>query len=176
LSSQSIVLLIMGVSGSGKSFIGKELAKRLSFDFIDADHYHTAMNKAKMHNGIPLTNKDRLPWLNKLSKFVGEWAATGSNGILACSALKEDYRIILLANAKHKHILYLKGSYELIAERLALRQHEFMNSNLLLSQFKTLQEPKEAIYLDVSKTPEQILEFACSKLEEIENTECKLKL
>jgi gluconokinase len=170
LSSQSVVLLIMGVSGSGKSLIGAMLAKRLGFSFIDADHYHTPDNKTKMSKGISLTDEDRIPWLQVLAELINEWIERKENGIIACSALKDEYRKIILAKSKHNYILYLKGDYKLIANRLAKRKHEFMNPNLLSSQFNTLEEPQNAICLDAGFPPEQIVEYACLKIKEAEKS------
>jgi gluconokinase len=164
LSSQSIVILIMGVCGSGKTLIGEMLAKKLGFEFADSDKYHSAANKAKMQSGIPLTDDDRYSWLVALASVLDEWLAEGKNGILACSALKESYRHILIKQPQRSHILFLNGSYDLIASRLQERQHEFMNPNLLHSQFDTLEEPQNAINLDISPTPEEIVESACQKL------------
>ena len=164
MSSQSIVVLIMGVCGSGKTVVGEMLAKKLGFEFADSDKYHSAANKAKMQSGIPLNDDDRYSWLMALSQVLDGWLAEGKNGILACSALKERYRDMLINQPERSHVLFLNGSYELIASRLQERQHEFMNPNLLRSQFDTLEEPKNAINLDISGTPEQIVESACQKL------------
>ncbi len=171
MSSQSIVLLIMGVSGSGKSLVGGMLAKRLGFSFIDADQYHTPNNKAKMSRGIPLTDEDRNPWLHILAELINEWVETNENGIIACSALKDDYRKIILAKAKQSYVLYLKGNYELISDRIAKRQHEFMNPDLLRNQFNTLEEPQNAICLEAGLAPELIIEYICLKIKEAEESQ-----
>lgn len=154
----------MGVSGSGKTCIGELLAKRLSFEFTDADQYHSPANKEKMCLGIPLTDDDRRQWLNILAKHLTDWSNHCINGILACSALKEEYRKTLLANVSNYQILYLKGDYQLIAERLAKRKHEFMNPQLLLSQFNALEEPENAISLNIEFPPEKIVEQICQEL------------
>lgn len=166
--SQSIVVLIMGVCGSGKTMLGEMLSKKLGFAFADADKYHSAANKTKMQSGIPLTDEDRYSWLSALSHVLDKWLDEGVNGVLACSALKEQYREILIKQPQRSHILFLNGSYKLISDRLAQRQHEFMNPNLLRSQFDTLEEPQNAIYLDASLAPEQLVESACQKLIEAE--------
>ena len=164
MSSQSIVILIMGVCGSGKSLIGEMLAKKLGFEFAEPDKYHSAANKEKMRIGIPLTDEDRYSWLVALSGVLDQWLAEGKNGILACSALKERYRQMLIKQPERTHILFLSGNYDLIDRRLHERQHEYMNPNLLQSQFDTLEAPTNAINLDISLTPEQIIETACQKL------------
>jgi gluconokinase len=135
----------MGVTGSGKSLIGEKLAKKLNFDFIDADQYHTQLNKAKMSQGIPLTDEDRIPWLNDLANMIKVRTKKGKNVIIACSALKNAYRKLLLDAFEQSYILYLQGGYDLIANRLANRKHEFMNSSLLPSQFQILEEPGYSI-------------------------------
>jgi gluconokinase len=154
----------MGVCGSGKSLIGQMLAQKLGFEFADSDKYHSAANKAKMQSGIPLTDEDRYSWLLSLSQVLDQWLDQNRNGVLACSALKERYRDMLINRPERTHILFLNGSYDLIASRLHDRQHEFMNPNLLRSQFEALEEPKNAISLDITATPEKIVESACQKL------------
>ncbi len=166
LSSQSIVLLIMGVCGSGKTLIGQMLAEKLDLAFVDADQYHPQSNKSKLSGGLPLTDEDRLPWLNSLSEIINKWLADGKNGVLACSALKESYREILISDPSRIHVLYLQGTHELFSQRLAIRKHEFMNSNLLASQLATLEEPQNAIYLDASLSPKELVEIASLKINE----------
>ena len=166
--SQSIVLLIMGVSGSGKTHIGKLLADKLGFYFMDADQYHTLSNKRKMSKGIPLTDIDRMPWLNKLAEFIHNALKEEQKIILACSALKEEYRKILLTQVPCYYILYLQGNFDLFKQRLAYRKHEYMNPNLLKSQFATLEEPKNAIYLNAHLPADEIVEYACAEIKEAE--------
>ncbi len=156
----------MGVSGSGKTTIGEALAKRLSFDFVDADDFHSEENRKKMHAGHPLTDEDRLPWLQLLATKISEWLANEKNTVLACSALKSSYRQILIHDPKRVIILFLDGSFELFAERLAKRNHPFMNSTLLRSQFDTLEKPADAIILDASLSPDQIVDQAVKSLQE----------
>ncbi len=154
----------MGVCGSGKTVIGQMLAKKLGFEFADSDKYHSAANKEKMQNGTPLNDEDRYSWLVACSGVLDQWLADGKSGILACSALKEKYREILIHQPDRTYVLFLNGSYELISGRLAERQHEFMNPALLRSQFDTLEEPKNAINLDITPMPEEIVESASKKL------------
>lgn len=164
----------MGVCGSGKTMLGEMLSKRLGFAFADADQYHSAANKAKMQSGTPLTDEDRYSWLNELSHVLNQWLVEGVSGVLACSALKEYYRQILIKQPQRSHVLFLNGSYELISARLMERRHEFMNPNLLRSQFETLEEPQGAIYLDASLLPEELVESACQKLAEAEKNKGRI--
>ncbi len=140
----------MGVSGSGKSTLGLALALELGWDFHDADDFHPAANIAKMASGVPLTDADREPWLDSLNEKILATLQVNRHPILACSALKEKYRQRLLRNVKGISILYLRGSYETIRPRLASRAGHFMKETLLYSQFEALEEPPDALVLDVS--------------------------
>ncbi len=151
----------MGVSGSGKTTIGKLLAEKEGWRFVDADDYHPPANKEKMHRGIPLTDADRAPWLATLKKMIDEWRARGENVVLACSALKETYREQLgfgHNRPPEMKIVYLRGSLETIRQRISHRKEHFMNPGLLQSQFDTLEEPKDAIVADVSAGPQEIVD------------------
>jgi gluconokinase len=163
--SNILMILVMGVSGSGKTTVGRLLARRLDFQFVDADHFHSPANKAKMNQGIPLTDADRLPWLQAITTKTNALVAKGHRVVLACSALTVSYREILINDKGFVPILFLDGSDELFAERLAQRKNHFFNNNLLKSQLMKLQKPKTAIYLDASETPEEIVEVACHQLE-----------
>lgn len=166
MADETVVLLLMGVSGSGKTTIGEALAERLSFKFVDADDFHSDENRKKMHEGHPLTDEDRLPWLELLKAKISQWLAIGQNTVLACSALKSSYRQILIGDQKRVIIFFLDGSFELFAERLAKRNHPFMNSTLLRSQFDTLEKPADAIFLDAALTPDQVVDQAVKGLQE----------
>jgi gluconokinase len=135
----------MGVSGSGKTTIGEAISARTGVTFADADDYHPAANKQKMAAGHPLNDDDRQPWLETLNRMLKSWFDSGSGGILACSALKARYRETLTAGmpAGAVHFVLLEGSRELISERLQARHHEFMNPQLLESQFATLEAPAD---------------------------------
>ena len=134
-------LIVMGVSGSGKSTVGVALAERLGWIFADGDKFHPASNVAKMHAGIPLTDDDRWPWLKAIADEIDRGCAAGSPSVIACSALKRAYRDVLVHGRGDVRIIYLRGDQPLIAHRLALRTGHFMPPGLLASQFQTLQPP-----------------------------------
>jgi carbohydrate kinase (thermoresistant glucokinase family) len=135
------VIIVMGVAGSGKTTIGKALADSLGWQFEDGDDFHSAANKAKMHSGHPLDDADRMPWLQTLADHIATWA-TSKPTVLACSALKESYRAILVGERRDVAVVYLKADFETIAARLNARTGHFMNKGLLRSQFETLETPR----------------------------------
>lgn len=134
-------LVVMGVSGSGKTTIAELLAERLGWTFEDGDRFHPASNVAKMSAGHPLSDEDRWPWLRAIADEIDRVCATGEHAVIACSALKRAYRDILVHGRDDVRIIYLRGTQQLIAERLALRKNHFMPPGLLDSQFKTLEPP-----------------------------------
>ncbi len=134
-------LVVMGVSGSGKSTIGEKLAERLGWSYEDGDKFHPASNVAKMSAGQPLTDEDRWPWLRAIADEIDSVCEAGEHAVIACSALKHAYRDILVHGRNDVRIIYLKGTQDLIASRLALRKGHFMPPGLLASQFKTLEPP-----------------------------------
>ncbi|HEY4901111.1 MAG TPA: gluconokinase [Terriglobales bacterium] len=146
-----MVIILMGVTGSGKTTIGLALAAALQWRFADADDFHSPSNVAKMKTGIPLDDADRLPWLASLHEAIAAWLEAGTNVVLACSALKQTYREQLLVSPDVK-LVYLRGSRELISQRLSQRHGHYMDPNLLPSQFATLEEPREAVVADVDAT------------------------
>jgi gluconokinase len=150
-----LVIVLMGVSGSGKTTIGRLLAQRLAWRYLDADDYHPPANVAKMAAGVPLDDGDRWPWLDRLNSLLRE----EDDAVLGCSALKHAYRKRLLSDVKDARIVFLRGSRELIASRIAARKHRYMPASLLDSQFAALEPPQAgehgAIEIDVSGTPEQ---------------------
>ncbi len=152
------ILIIMGVAGCGKTVIGKMLANSLNYLFVDADEFHSHEHKAKMSAGISLTDSDRKIWLNFLHEEITKWQSNGLKVVLACSALKESYRINL-AQDGDVHFIYLKGSKELISQRLKLRQGHFVDQRLLDSQFDTLEEPRNATTVAIDNSPESIVKF-----------------
>ena len=146
----------MGVEGSGKTTIGKLLAVQLGWEFADADSFHPPANKEKMSRGIPLTDCDRIPWLNSIREAMLQWQAQGRNVVLACSALKRIYRGRLLVSPDVK-LVYLKGSQALLQRRLHARKGHYAGEQLLASQFATLEEPGDAITVDVAPPPTEIV-------------------
>ena len=150
-------LVIMGVSGCGKSTIGQKLAGQLGWDFFDADDFHPPQNIEKMANGIPLNDADRAPWLDALHKQIAVSLRADRPGILACSALKERYRRQLLAGNHGVKIIYLKGTYELIWVRMNARPGHYMKEDMLQSQFDTLEEPQDALTVDITPSVDDIV-------------------
>jgi gluconokinase len=153
-----MIILVMGVSGSGKSTVGKLLADSLHWEFADADSFHSPENVEKMRHGIPLNDLDRMPWLLALQQAITQWLQENKNAVLACSALKANYRQFLVPDEERVKLVYLKGSFDLIQQRLHLRLGHFMSEQLLKSQFDTLEEPFDAVIVDVSDSPEVIVQ------------------
>ena len=151
-----MIAIVMGTTGSGKTTIGTLLAKRLGWEFVDADDFHPPANVEKMKHGIPLTDADREPWLGTLHDKIVQWSAEGRNVVLACSALKQSYREELRATSDVEFV-YLKGSYELFSQRVLARKGHFAKQDLLASQFATLEEPTDAITVDAAPSPEHIV-------------------
>lgn len=141
--SKPRVLIVMGVSGCGKSEVGSALARALGGAFHDADSFHPAANVAKMSAGIPLNDEDRKPWLEKMRREIIQGTPTGEMAVLACSALKKAYREYLRQGQEDVWMVYLKGSFELILERISARQGHFMKADLLRSQFAIMEEPTD---------------------------------
>jgi gluconokinase len=161
-----MVIVIMGVSGSGKTTIGRALAKSLCWGFSDADHFHSAANVEKMKNGIPLTDEDREPWLRSIRAAIEQWKRDEPGHVLACSALKESYREVLGQNDPEVKFVYLQGGFDLICERLKERKSHFFNPALLRSQFDALENPKDALVVDVSRQLQEILELILAAIKE----------
>ncbi len=159
------VVLIMGVSGSGKTTVGWLLAEELGWSFQDADELHPLTNVEKLRRGVPLTNEDRLPWLRRLCRLVKGWIEAQRPVVLACSALTRRYREILLEGVEGRvQFVYLKGSLDLIERRLAGRNDHFMHRDLLASQFEVLEEPSEALVVDIDDSPDRIVAHIRSSL------------
>jgi gluconokinase len=150
-----LVILIMGVEGSGKTTVGRLLAQDLGWMFVDADDFHSPSNKEKMSRGVPLDDADRGPWLQAIHDFV-EGQANKRNVVLACSALKQTYREQLRQEVEMK-VVYLKGSFELFYSRLQKRQAHFARESLLASQFASLEEPADAVTIDASLAETEIV-------------------
>ena len=151
-----VIIVVMGVSGSGKTTVAALVSAALGCQFQEGDDLHPAENVEKMHSGTPLTDGDRLPWLRKIAEQIDDWRAKGLSGVLTCSALKRSYRDIIIGDRREVTLVYLKGSYDLVRERMAARHDHFMPLALLESQFATLQEPtpdEHAIIVDVGGRP-----------------------
>lgn len=163
-----MILVVMGVSGVGKTTIGKLLSVRTGWPFEDADDYHSKENKRKMAAGIPLTDADRLPWLKALNQRMLEYRNKGQTPIFACSALKEQYRKVLSEGFAPGDIqfVYLYAPANVIAERMRLRHHPYMNPDLLQSQIATLEEPADAWRVSVGGTEDQAVEEILRRLRE----------
>jgi len=155
---KSRFFIVMGVSGCGKSSVGQALAQYLGWDFYDADNFHPPENLAKMTNGIPLTDSDRIPWLASLRELISSSLKADSPGVLACSALKERYRQQLMDGNKGVQIVYLKGSYDLIWSRMERRADHYMKPHMLKSQFESLEEPTNALTIDISMPLDEIVQ------------------
>jgi len=156
-----MIVVLMGVSGSGKTTVGTLLAERAHCVFADADDYHPPANKAKMAAGIPLNDDDRQPWLEVLNELMRGWFERGEGGVLACSALKQKYRATLMSGMPEGAVtfVWLDGSRELIAERLATRHHEYVaGASLLDSQLATLEPPVDAVRVVNDKTPSEVVD------------------
>jgi carbohydrate kinase (thermoresistant glucokinase family) len=151
-----MVVLVMGVSGSGKSAVGRALAERIRCRFVDGDDHHPVANVAKMRAGTPLTDEDRAPWLADLRTMIDAWLESGETVVLACSALTERIRGVLGADREGVHLVYLHGSKDLIDARMRDRDH-FMPAALLDSQFALLEPPQDALQLDIGQAPEELV-------------------
>ena len=160
-----MVIVLMGVTGCGKTTVGKLLADQLGWQFYDADDFHPPENVEKMRSGIPLDDTDRVPWLQALSDLIHQSEGEGADFVLACSALKHDYRKLLRVGLKPVRFVYLRGTAELIRERLEARRGHYMNPKLLRSQFDTLEEPKDAVYIDIAPEPSEIVATIRNQLE-----------
>ena len=153
-----MILIVMGVAGSGKTTVGELLAKELSWTFRDADEFHPPTNIEKMSRGLALEDSDRAPWLAAMRATIETYLREGRNAVLTCSCLKAAYRQKLLVDPARIRFIYLKGSFELIDARLRQRAHHFMKADLLKSQFEILEEPQDAITVDLSDPPEVIVQ------------------
>lgn len=151
-----MIVMIMGVTGSGKTVVGSLLASQLGWKFADADNFHSRENIEKMRRGLGLSDADREPWLRAIHAAMAGWEAENQGGVMACSALKESYRQLLCADLPVK-LVYLKGTYELIAHRLTFRHGHYATESLLASQFAALEEPANAIVVDITKSPEEVV-------------------
>lgn len=162
-----LILVVMGVSGSGKTTIARELATRLGWSFEEGDVLHPQANVAKMHSGIPLDDADRKPWLDAVATWIDMQRAKNTPGVITCSALKRSYREVIIGGRPDVRLVYLRGSYELIASRLAQRHGHFMPASLLQSQFDALEEPsagENPVVVDIGSTPGVIVDAIIDRL------------
>jgi gluconokinase len=154
-----MIVVLMGVSGAGKTTIGKLLASDLKWSFYEGDDFHPRANIAKMAAGIPLTDEDRIPWLDAIQTLIRELSEKAESAIVTCSALKQSYRDRVRIAPRVPRFVFLLGSYELIKDRVQKRVHPFMNPSLLKSQLETLEEPEDALIVDASDTPAEIVKL-----------------
>jgi len=157
-----LIVVLMGVAGAGKTTIGQLLAQQLAWEFADGDNFHPTANIEKMKSGKPLDDADRIPWIEAIHSAMTGWAFQKHDVVLACSALKRSYRLIL--NGPEVHFVYLRGDLELIAQRLRARHGHYATEQLLASQYAALEEPEDAIVVDVLQTPQQIVSEIRRKL------------
>ncbi len=169
--TQPVIVVVMGVSGSGKTTVAALLSAALGCQFQEGDELHPAANVEKMRGGLPLTDADRLPWLQKIAAEIDGWRVSGESGVLTCSALKRAYRDIIIGGRAEVVLVYLKGSHDLIRRRMAARSGHYMPLGLLDSQFATLEEPtadEHPIEVNVGDQPAQIAAEIVSRLEQRE--------
>jgi gluconokinase len=167
--TEPVVVVVMGVSGCGKTTVSALLSAALGCQFQEGDDLHSAENVKKMHGGTPLTDDDRMPWLRKIAEKIDSWRGRGESGVLTCSALKRSYRDIIIGDRPDVTLVYLRGSYDLIRRRMAARHEHFMPVALLDSQFAALQEPtpdEHPIIVDVGSRPAEVATEIVRQLEE----------
>lgn len=153
-----MVILVMGVSGAGKTVVGRRLAETLGWPFIDGDDYHPAENVDKMRRGIPLDDADRAPWLATVHRAIEPLRNTAGDLVVACSALKASYRAVLLAGVGPSLVVHLTAPADVLAERLGRRAGHFMPPTLLASQLETLEPPEDALVLDATHSVDELVE------------------
>jgi gluconokinase len=153
----------MGPAGSGKTTVGELLAAKLAWNFFDGDNFHSPANIERMSRGVPLTDEDRIPWLNSIRAAMLQWEAQRQNVVLACSALKRSYRVLLQIGPSVR-LVYLRGNYDLLRERLRSRKGHYASEQLLASQLADLEEPPDALTIDASLSPAEIVTKICRQL------------
>ncbi len=162
--SKPAVIVVMGVSGSGKTTIGQKLAASLGWEFRDGDDFHPPANIAKMSAGTPLTDEDRGPWLATIRAFIDATRNRHAHAVIACSALRASYRDVLAGQALDVKFVHLDGDYALILERMGHRPGHFMKPEMLRSQFETLEAPADALHIDIAESPQAIIAHIRSEL------------
>lgn len=165
LNTHPIVIVLMGVSGSGKSTVGTALADILGWQFYEGDNFHSESNVQKMAQGIPLTDEDREPWLANLHNLIAEQIASEKPAIIACSALKQKYRDQFLEDNEGTMIVYLRGDFKLIDQRMHKRQKHYMKADMLQSQFDALEEPENAIVVSIEGEIDKIVDEIINTLD-----------
>jgi len=159
LQFSEMVIIVMGVTGAGKTTVGRRLADVLGWRFHEADDFHPEANKAKMNAGVPLTDEDRWPWLQALRGVIEQALADGAGAVVTCSALKRAYRDLLSGGLSNVQYVHLTGDKAILASRLAGRRGHFMNPALLDSQIATLETPEGALHVDLALSPQAQAEF-----------------
>ncbi|HEX2951028.1 MAG TPA: gluconokinase [Armatimonadota bacterium] len=167
-----MIIIVMGVAGVGKTTIGSMLAEQLGWQFFDADNFHPPENVQKMANNIPLTDEDRLPWLHALHGLIVGLESRHISAVIACSALKASYRHILVHGVKQVYFVYLKAPVDVVADRLRTRRGHYMGVALLTSQFLTLEEPEDALIVDATQSPQDIV-MAVTQALGLSTSSCK---
>ncbi|SNY89959.1 gluconate kinase, SKI family [Cohaesibacter sp. ES.047] len=165
-----MIIIVMGISGSGKSTLGKLLAERFGFAFEEGDAFHSKANVEKMAAGIPLTDEDRKPWLETLTREIAKWSQKGEARVLSCSALRKSYRDQFRTAARDLRFVFLDGAVELVRDRMAHRERHFMPVDLIESQIATLEVPdgeEDVIRLDIDKSPQELVDHIAAILEPI---------
>lgn len=154
-----MIVILMGVTGTGKTTAGHLLVAKTGWEFAEGDEFHSPANLAKLQAGTPLTDEDRAPWLASLHAQIVEWDSRGANALLTCSALKQQYRNILAGDLPPGHVRFvvLEAPKGVIQERLERRKGHFMNPKLLDSQLATLEDPKDALHVEVDRSPEEVV-------------------
>ncbi|MHC4456270.1 MAG: gluconokinase [Planctomycetota bacterium] len=165
-----MIVVVMGICSCGKTLIGQKLAQQLGLAFYDADDYHPKENVEKMTKQIPLNDKDRIPWLREMARQMPKWESKGG-AVLACSALKESYRQILSSGGNVRFV-YLKGTKDIILQRMQNRKEHFMPTTLIESQMATLEEPEDAISVDIENSPSVIIRTVINELNEEKGKNC----
>jgi gluconokinase len=171
-NNRAVIVVVMGVSGSGKTTVASLLAATFGWPFQEGDKLHPPANVEKMSGGTPLTDADRLPWLQKIARTIDDWRAHGQSGVITCSALKRSYRDIIVGERPDVRLVYLKGSLDLIRRRMAARHGHFMPATLLESQFTILEEPspdENPIVVDIDGSPEEIARAIACRLHKFDS-------